>query len=150
MANIDVTLYGENRLKKSISLSVAAIKPAEIGAQYGNPNPGQVKNGDVLTLFTLPGRVVVTSVFLLVKTKATNNTATIKIDVGTTNLFAATAVGSVNGAVVGGLVGTAKGIYLPTGGEVKATVGAADLTDGDINVVIEYYEVGKSTGELTN
>lgn len=150
MATIDIRTYGENRLKKSISLSTASIVPAKIGESYGNANAGTVKSGDILNLFELPSRSVVTSVFVLVKTKATNTTATLKLDVGTTNLMAATAVGSVSGAVVGSMAGTAKGIYLPTGGIVAATVGVADLTDGDFEVVVEYYEVGKLTGELTN
>lgn len=150
MANIDIKTYGENRLKKSVSLSTASIVPANIGETYGNANPGTVKNGDILHLFTLPSRAVVTSAFVIVKTKATASTATIKLDVDTTNIMTATAVGSASGAVIGGLAGTAKGIYVPTGGVVKATVGTADLTDGDFEVVVEYYEISKLTGELTN
>lgn len=150
MANIDLRTYDENRLKKSVSLSTATVKPADVGAMYGNPNPGQLKQNDVITLFELPARSVVTNVFVVVKTKATATTATLKIDIGSVNLMAATAVGSTSGAVIGSLAGAAKGIYFPTGGQVKATVGVADLTDGDFDVVVHYFEVGKATGELTN
>lgn len=150
MATIDIRTFGENRLKKSISLSTASIVPAKIGESYGNANAGTVKSGDVLNLFVLPPRSVVTSVFVLVKTKATNATATFKIDVGKTELMGAIAGGSASGVTVGSMAGTAKGIYVPTGGTVTATIGVADLTDGDFEVVVEYYEVGKLTGELTN
>lgn len=150
MATIDIRPYNDNRLKKSISLSTATIDVAKIGANYGNPNPGQLKQGDVLNLFEIPPRSVVTAVFMIVKTKATATTATVKVDVGSTALMAAVAGGSTSGAVVGSLAGTAKGVYLPTGGIATATVGVADLVDGEFEVVVEYYEVGKFTGELTN
>lgn len=147
MATIGLKTFDENRLKKSVSLSTATIKPAEIGEIYGNATPGEIQIGDVLTLFSIPARSVLVNAGMVIKTKATAATAQIKLDVGTTAVMDATAVGSVSNAVVGSLKGKA---YLPTGGDLKATISVAKLTDGEIEVFVEYYEIGKATGELTN
>lgn len=147
MATIGLKTFDENRLKKSVSLSTATIRPAEIGAMYGNATPGEIQIGDVLTLFNIPPKSVLTNAGIVVKTKATATTAQIKLDVGTTAVMDATAVGSLSNVVIGSLKGKA---YLPTGGDLKATISVAKLTDGDFEVFVEYYEVGKATGELTN
>lgn len=138
MATYDYSLQGKNNEKKGISVFSGNIKPADNDT---------IAVAESAKLGTLPGNCVVTNAFLYVKTGATGGTQTLKITVGSTDVIAAVAVGTTDGAIVGGAVTRA---HTGTGSEVSVTGGTADLSDGEVEVVVEYVEYTKSTGELTN
>lgn len=143
---IDITLFGKNNFKKAISIMSAVIRPSSLSTYDGLMVDGTIADGDKLILANLPANCVVTNALIVVRHAPTNNTAQLTIDVGTDNVIAATAMGSSSGVIVGAFVGKA---YTGTGKQVTATVGTADLTDGEVEVVIEYYEISRTTGEYT-
>ena len=137
MATFDQTLNGKNSQKKSISVSSATI---DFGAQ-------NLAIADVVSVFTLPADAVVTNAFFYVQTGVAGVTSTGKITVGTTDVVAAVAFAGTAGAVKGGAVTKA---HTGTGSEVTITIGTAAATAGVVEVVVEYIEYTKTSGELTN
>lgn len=138
MAAFDYVRDYKNNHKKSVSLSVGKLIPAD-----NDP----IASGDTAKLFRLPPFAIVTNAFILVKTGATGGTQTLKISVGGTDVIAAVAVGTASGVIKGGAV-TKK--YTGTGADVVVTGGVATLADGEYEVCVEYVEYTKVTGELTN
>lgn len=138
MAAFDYSRNYKNNSKKSVSLSVGTLVPAD-----NDP----IAIADTAKLFRLPPFAVVTNAFLVVKTAPTGGTQTLKITVGGTDVIAAIALSTVSGVIKGGAV-TKK--YSGTGADVTVTGGVAELADGHIEVVVEYVEFTKVTGELTN
>lgn len=134
----DVKLFNKNNQKKAISISSASIKVAKTGT---------LANGEVITLCNLPAGAVVKDAFIVVTTAPTGGTQTLKITVGSTDAIAAVAVGTASNAVKGG---TVTKVATGTGATVTATVGVADLTDGEFEVVVEYVEYNRTVGEYTN
>lgn len=144
---LDIRPYGQNQLKKSVSLSTATIDVKRINGSYGSTTPGELNVDDSLILFQIPPMSVIVNAGVIVKSKATATTAQFKLTVGAKDVMDATAVGGASDVVIGSLKGK---LYLPTGGDLKATVLVAKLSDGVFEAFVEYYEVGKVTGELTN
>lgn len=138
MANINVKLNGKNNQKKGVSASTATIKVADTGT---------IAVGDTVSLFKLPANSVVVNAFIVTRSTITGGTQTAKITVGSTDAIAAVALGTAANAIKGG---TVTRVATGTGAEVIATVGVADLTDGEIEVVVEYIEFERTTGEYTN
>lgn len=96
MALLDVRTYGQNRLKKSISLSTATIDVKKITASHLNPNPGELKQNDKIILFDLPPQALVTSCFLINKKGPTTKNAKFKLLVENTEIMAEQTVGDTN------------------------------------------------------
>lgn len=145
MALLDVRTYGQNRLKKSISLSTATIDVKKITTSHLNPNPGELKQNDKIILFDLPPQALVTSCFLINKKGPTTKNAKFKLLVENTEIMAEQTVGDTNAVSA---VTTNK--FFPTGGLVAAEVTTADLSEGVYEICVEYYEIKKFTGEYTN
>lgn len=147
MANVNINSFGRNNQKKNVSVASATIDAGKLTSkEYGVSEDGKIAVGDVLTLFSLPAECVITNAFFVVKKVPTATTAQIKLDAGTDSLFAATAVGSAV-AVVGSLAGKA---YTKSGVDVTATISTAALSDGLIEVVVEYVELNRVNGEYVN
>lgn len=143
---IDVTLFGKNNMKKAVSLMSAVVKPTSLTTADGLVTSGTIADGDTLILANLPANCIITNAMMVVRTAPSASTAQLTIKAGTDNIIAATAVGSSSGAVVGTFVGNK---YTGTGKQIVAEVGTADLTDGEIEVVVEYYEISRTVGEYT-
>lgn len=137
MATYNQLLNGNNTAKKSYSVSSATI---DFGVQA-------VASGETVSVFNLPANSVVTNVFFLVVEGVTGATATGKVTVGSTDAIAAVAFAGVSGAVKGGATTP---VFTGTGAEVTVTIGAANATAGKVEVIVEYVEYTKTTGELTN
>lgn len=147
MASVNINSFGRNNQKKNVSVATATIDAARLTIkEYGVAEDGKIAVDDVLTLFSLPAGCVITNAYFVVEKVPTATTAQIKIDSGTDNLVAATAVGS-SVAVVGSFVGKA---YTKSGTDVTATISTAALTDGIIEVVVEYTELHRVNGEYVN
>lgn len=107
---------------------------------------------DVLTTgsiyATLPERVVITSVGINVTTASTTATADLAVDFNGAALEAAILVDGL-GMIVGTPIATAA--YSETGGNVVVKAGATTPAAGDFvgDLVIEYIELDKVTGEYT-
>ncbi len=138
MANINEKLIAKNGLKKSISISTGSLAPADNTS---------LAIDDVVTLFTLPSNSVVTDVLIVVGAAPTDGTQELSVEVGGVEALAAVALGTVDGTVVGG---STTRLGTGTGADVTATLTVADLADGEIEVIVEYVEYTKTTGELTN
>ena len=138
MAAYDYKRDYKNSEKKGVCSSSGTLIPADNDA---------IAIADTATLFRLPAFAVVTNAFIVVKKGATTGTQTLKITVGSTDVIAAVAVGTADGAIKGGTVTRA---YTGTGADVTVTGGVAELADGEFEVVVEYVEYTKTTGELTN
>lgn len=137
MANYDVKLDGKNNQKKAICASTATITVADTGT---------IASGETVSVFNLPADAVVTNAYVVTRSAISGGTQTVKITVGGTDVIAAVVLGTAANAVKGGTV-TKKATG--TGAEVTATVGVADLTDGIIEVVVEYVEFDRTTGQYT-
>ena len=147
MASVNVKTYGKNNQKKGVCASVATIKPADLTNADGVATAGTLASGDVVTVFSLPADAIVTNALIVVKTGATTGTQTMKITVGSTDVIAAVAVGTADNAVKGGTVTRAA---TGTGADVTVTTGVGALTDGEFEIVVEYVEYVRTTGEYTN
>lgn len=143
---IDITMFGKNNLKKAISVMSAVIRPQSISTADGVVTNGTIAVGDNLILANLPANCIVTNAMIYIRTHPTNTTSQLTIKCGTDNLIAATAVGSASDKVLGSLVGK---VSTGTGKQIIAEVSTADLTDGEIEVVVEYMEITRTTGEFT-
>ncbi len=136
MATYNQILNGKNNEKKSVGIASATLKFTEQA----------VAATETVAVFNLPANAVVTDAFFYVKTGLTNTTATGKITVGATDAIAAVAFAGVAGAIKGG---TVTKVHTGTGSEVTVAIGTANATDGEVEVVVEYIEYTKTTGELT-
>lgn len=143
---INITLFGKNNMKKAVSLMSAVIKPTSLTTADGLVTSGTIADGDKLILANLPANCVVTNATILIRTHPTATNSQLTIKVGTDNIIAATAVGSQSGVLVGTFVGK---VFTGTGKQVIAEVSTADLTDGEMEVVVEYYEISRTVGEYT-
>lgn len=136
MATYDQTLNGKNNQKKGVCASSATL----------NFTDQAVASTETVSVFTLPENAVVTNAFFFVKTGLSNTTATGKVTIGSTDTIAAVAFAGVDGVLKGGSVTK---VHTGTGAEVTVTIGTANATDGEVEVVVEYIEYTKTTGELT-
>ena len=136
MATYNQTLNGKNANKKSVCVSSATL---DFGEQA-------VSTAETVALFNLPANAVVTNAFFNVTSGVAGATATGKITIGSTDAIAAVAFGG-SAAIKGG---TVTKVATGTGAEVTVTVGTANATAGVVEVVVEYIEYTKTTGELTN
>lgn len=136
MATYNQTLNGKNANKKSVCVSSATL---DFGEQA-------VGIGETVALFNLPANAVVTNAFFNVTSGVAGVTATGKISIGGTDAIAAVAFGG-SVAIKGGAVTK---VATGTGAEVLVTGGVAAATAGTVEVVVEYIEYTKTTGELTN
>lgn len=143
---IDIRLFGRNNFKKAVSLMSAVIRPTSLSTADGLVTSGTVADGDKLILASLPAQCIVTNAMIYVRQAPTASTAQLAIKVGTAEIVASTAVGSASNVVVGNF---ANRVPTGTGADVVAEVSVADLTDGEVEVVVEYYEITRSTGEYT-
>jgi hypothetical protein len=137
MATYDQTLEGKNNAKKSVCVSSALI-------DFGTQNVGI---GETVSVFNLPANAVVTNAFFYVNTGVAGTTATGKVSVGGIDAIAAVAFAGTAGVLKGGAVTK---VSTGTGAEVLVTIGTAAATAGKVEVIVEYIEYTKSTGELTN
>jgi len=137
MATYNQLLNGQNGAKKSVCVSSATL---DFDAQA-------VASGETVSVFNLPANAVVTNAFFKVTTGVTGATATGKVTVGSTDAIAAVAFAGVADAIKGGAVTK---VSTGTGAEVTVTIGTANATAGKVEVIVEYIEYTKTTGELTN
>ena len=136
MATYDQTINDKNNQKRDTSTMVATVDFSEQA----------VASGETVLLASLPSNSVITNALFEVVNGVTGATATGKITVGSTDVIPAVAFAGVDGAIKGG---TVTRVGTGTGAEVILTVGVADATDGKVNVIVEYIETDKVTGELT-
>ena len=127
---------GKNNQKRSVSVLSVPFVEADIlvaGSIYA----------------TLPARSLITKVVVLVTT--VSGTASSTLDITANAVVLANEVAAtVGGAIVGTIVTTAA--YLATGGDIVVLAGAVTPADGALvgELVIEYTELDKSTGEYTD
>lgn len=143
---IDITMFGKNFYKKSVSLMSAVIRPTSLSSKDGLVTSGTVADGDKLILAHLPAECIVTNAMLYIRKAPSATNSQITVKVGTDEIIAATAVGSSSNKVVGTF---ANRVPTGTGADVIAEIGTADLTDGEVEVVVEYYEITRTVGEYT-
>jgi len=95
---------------------------------------------------TLPARVVVTSVLTNVLTASGTTSANIKVVAGAKTVASNVAVATA------GLKTTNTPQYLPTGGDVTISAGTTAPATGSlqVEVIISYIELDKTTGEYTD
>jgi len=136
MATYDQTLNGKNNQKKDVNVSSATL---DFVAQ-------NVAATETVGVFRLPDNAVVINAFFFVKTGLTNTTATGKITVGSTDAIAAVAFAGSDATLKGGAVTK---VHTGTGADVTVTIGTADATDGEVEVIVEYIEYTKTNGEQT-
>lgn len=136
MATYNQILNGSNNQKKNTSTLVAQVN---FGTQA-------VAQDETVLLANLPANAVITNAFFEVVGGVTGATATGKITVGSTDVIPAVAFAGVDGAIKGG---TVTRVGTGTGAEAVLTVGTANATSGVVNVIVEYIETTKVTGELT-
>lgn len=142
---IDITLFGKNNFKKAVSLMSAVIRPSSLSTADGLVKSGTIAIGDKLILANLPANCVITNAFILVR-HAPKTAAQLTITSGTDPIIDATATGSASGAIVGTL---SNKVYTKTGSQIIAEVSGAELTDGELEVVVEYFEISRAVGEYT-
>ena len=131
----DKTRDDNNFQKRGVCVFKAPLEEADVlttGSVYGN----------------LPDRAVIISAAILVTTVSTTATSTLDIKVGSTvvaNEVAVTAAGMIDGIMVDA------NQYFATGGEITVLAGAVTPAAGDFvgELVIEYIELDKTTGEYT-
>lgn len=127
----DIKRNGLFNQKRSVSLGVFTPTEAEILA--------------VAAVANLPARSLVTGVKTIVLTASGTATATITAKVGATAIATNVAVAST------GVKVTSTPGYFPTGGEITIVAGGVAPAAGDleVEVVVEYIELDKVTGEYT-
>lgn len=143
---IDISLFGKNNFKKAVSLMSAVIRPSSLSTSDGLVKSGTIANGDKLILANLPANCVITNALILVRHAPKNITAQLTIKSGTATLINAAVTGATSGAIVGTFDNKA---YTNTGSQIIAEVSVADLTDGELEVVVEYFEISRAVGEYT-
>ena len=131
---VDITRNGLYNQKRSVSVGVFDLTEAEILAVAGVAN--------------LPERCVVTDVKAIVKTVSTTGSSSISVLVGAVD------IGNDIAVTVAGVIPevTVAPKYFPTGGAITVVGGATPPAAGDllVEVVVEYIELDKVTGEYTN
>lgn len=160
MTTVNLTRTAGKHKKREVSVFTARISSAT-GAEY-------VTTADVYELFDLPPNSLVIDRRALVLTAnncSSTATADLGIDGGSEfandmNLKATAATSAIAAptATVSGeaqtvsIAGTFTPIFYPTGGTVtfKPAFGANDVTAGEVLVEIEYIEIDKTSGEVTN
>lgn len=131
----DKTRDDNNFQKRGVCVFTAPLVEADVlttGSVYGK----------------LPERIVIQSASILVTTVSTTATSTLDIKVGSTvvaNEVAVTAAGMIDGTMV------AANQYFATGGDITVLAGAVTPAAGNFvgELVIEYIELDKTTGEYT-
>lgn len=136
MATYNQIPYGKNSEKKGVCSSSALI---DFGAQ-------NVAIAETVSVFNLPKNAVVTNAFFYINEGVAGATATGKVTIGSTDTIAAVAFAGTAGVIKGGAVTK---VHTGTGAEVLVTIGVAAATAGKVEVIVEYIEYEKSTGELT-
>lgn len=142
---IDITLFGKNNFKKAVSLMSAVIRPSSLSTADGLVKSGTIAIGDKLILANLPANCVITNAFILVR-HAPKTAAQLTIKSGADTIITATATGNQSGVIVGN---SSNEVYTKTGSQIIAEVSGAELTDGELEVVVEYFEISRAVGEYT-
>lgn len=147
MAKVDLTNFSKNNQKKNVSLATAKLQPTLMTPQYGAAL-GTLANGDVVTLFTLPPQCVITDCYLVVQQvpTGTGQQATIQVKADSVPIMNAVAVGAT-AQPVGQLTNKT---WIPAGAVITATIGAQNLTDGVVEVVVQFAEISRTNGEYLN
>lgn len=148
MAKINITRFDKNNQKKNVSLATAKINPAVLDQTYGLETAGTLASGDIITLFKLPAKCVITKCYLRVHKAptGTGQQATIQVKADTVSIMDAVAVGGQ-----AGVVGTLKAVTpIDAGAEVTATIGTQSLVDGLVEVVVEFHELERANGDYLN
>lgn len=127
----DIKRNGLFNQKRSVSVGVFAPSEAEILA--------------VAAVANLPERSLVTGVKTIVLTASGTASATITAKVG------AVAIATNVAVATSGVKVTATPGYFPTGGEITIIAGGTAPAAGDlvVEVIVEYIELDKTTGEYT-
>lgn len=131
----DKTRDNTNCQKRGVCVFSAPLVEADVlttGSVYG----------------TLPERVVIISVSILVTTVSGTSSADLAIDFNGAALEAAILVTGL-GNIVGVPIATA--VYSATGGDITVKAGSTTPADGAFvgDLIIEYIELDKHTGEYT-
>lgn len=148
MANINISRFDKNNQKKNVSLATARINPAVLDETYGLATAGTLASGDVITLFNLPAKCVITNCYVAVHKAptGTGQQATIQVKADAVSIMDAVAVGA-QAAVVGNLKAKTS---IDAGAEITATIGAQALSDGLVEVVVEFHELERTNGDYLN
>ena len=125
----DLTRVGQNNYKREVSVGVS-----DSMATAAN------------TVFNLPANSLVTGVYVYVSAADTTATSTLDVTVGGTVVADEVAV-----TAIGVATGTVTPTYFADGGAVSVAAGAvAPAGDGACRLVVEYVELDKVTGDLTD
>jgi len=132
----DLKRTGTNNQKRGVCvLSVPLLEADVIGA------------GSIYA--TLPPRSVIKSVALVKKVASATASATLTVRANGANIAT-----NVNATTAGYTAGTlvASAAYLATGGDIEVIPGGTTPAAGDFegDLVVEYIELDKTTGEYTN
>lgn len=127
----DIKRNGLFNQKRSVCVGVFKPTEAEILA--------------VAQVAVLPERSIVTKVFTNVITASSTALSNLTVRVGGTSIATNVAVATA------GLKSTSVPGYFPTGGELTVIVGSTPPAAGDleVEVIVEYIELDKTTGEYT-
>ena len=133
----DITRDDLNFQKRGVSVAVIPLVSADID---------ETSNSGGSTVVNIPERSLITSVIVNVNT-VDSGTGTILVTDGTNNIAAAIDINAAAEPVVGTLDQTYT--YMATGGSITVVEGT-DVTGGFVgDLVIEYIELDKTTGEYT-
>lgn len=127
---------GTNNQKRNVSVLSTPLVEADI-----------LTTGSIYA--TLPARSLILSVTIIVKTASGTASSTLDVSANGTVVANEVAVPTV-GAIVGTIIAAAA--YLATGGDIVVLAGAVTPADGAFvgDLVIEYIELDKTTGEYTD
>lgn len=132
----DLKRTGTNNQKRGVSVLSCPFVEADI-----------VAGGSIFA--TLPPRTLITNVIVNVTTVSGTASSTVDVEANGTVVANEVAV-TVAGAIVGTIVAAAA--YLPTGGDIEVLAGAVAPAAGGLvgDIIVEYVELDKTTGEYTN
>jgi len=132
----DLKRTGTNNQKRGVCILSAPLAEADV-----------LTTGSVYA--TLPPRSVITRVALVAKTVSGTTSATLTVTANGVNIAA-----NINVTTAGYKAGTlvAAAAYLATGGDIVVKAGGVTPANGAFvgDLIVEYIELDKTTGEYTN
>lgn len=146
MAVVNLLGAYENNAKRSGSICVGTINPAEVTTTHGVAANGTLAIGDVVQLAKLPADVVITDAYIVCKVASAQVTAQLEVKAGGQSVIAATAVGNQADKVLGTLAGK---LYFPSSPSLEVEVSVAEISSGEFEVVVHYVQLDKINGEYT-
>lgn len=146
MAVVNLLGAYENNAKRSGSICVGTINPAEVTTTFGVAANGTLAIGDVVQIAKLPENVVITDAYIVCKVASAQNTAQFEVKAGGQSIVAATAVGNQADKVLGTL---ADKMYFASSPSVEVEVSVAAISSGEFDVVVHYVQLDKINGEYT-